>query len=390
MRVCVVGGSIGGLTAALVLAHHGHEVEVHERSPRALAQRGAGIGLLPETSRYLTDVAGIRADEISISTSRITYLARDGSVLNEADHPYRFSSWNTIYRSLLGCLDPALYRLGSEMTGWESTDSSVTVSFVNGEAVTADLLVCADGVGSVSRTLMHPGARPRYSGYVAWRGMVRESELDTGLLARLGDAITYHVYANSHILVYPIPGPDGETEPGKRSLNFVWYRNYLAGGDLDDLMTGADGELREISLPPGTVSPHHAHEMRAHAAARLPADIATVVCGAAEPFVQVVYDLDIPSMTSGRACLLGDAAFLGRPHAAAGTAKAADDAWALARALDRNDSVVEALEDYGRSQTEVGRGLISRTERIGRRSQVDNSWVPGDPEFFFGLRGPGQ
>ena len=60
------------------------------------------------------------------------------------------------------------------------------------------------------------------------------------------------------------------------------------------------------------------------------------------------------------------------------------------RALDRNDSVVEALEDYGRSQTEVGRGLISRTERIGRRSQVENSWVAGDPEFVFGLRGPGQ
>ena len=389
MRVCIVGGSIGGLTAALVLGHMGHDAEVFERSPRELAQRGAGIGLLPETSRYLTDVAGLPLDTISIATSRIRYLARDGSILHDEGHGYRFSSWNTVYRSLLGCLDPGRYHLGHEMTGWTDGDGGVTVSFANGARHRADLLVCADGVASTSRERMHPGIEPRYAGYVAWRGMVRESELDSEVLTRLGDAITYHVYANSHILVYPIPGPGGETAPGDRSMNFVWYRNYLDGGDLTDLMTDREGTVREVSLPPGTVDGVHVAEMRSHAAARLPAAVASVVCGAAEPFVQVVYDLDIPSMVDGRACLLGDAAFLGRPHAAAGTAKAADDAWALGTALSRHHDVEDALRDYQSSQVTVGRGLIERTERIGRRSQTDNSWVPGDPDLIFGLRGPG-
>ncbi len=390
MRICIVGGSIGGLTAALVLEESGHTVDVFERSPHVLAQRGAGIGLLPETSRYLTDVAGVDIDEISITTSAIRYLARDASVEHEVGHAYRFSSWNTVYGRLLGCINRERYHLGHEMVSWEDQGDSVTVSFANGTSCTADLLVCADGVASSSRERMHPGLAPRYSGYVAWRGMVREADLDRQVLARLDDAITYHVYANSHILVYPIPGPGGETAPGDRSMNFVWYRNYLEGGDLTDLLTGRDGMVRDVSLPPGTVADRHVSEMRAHAGARLPGPIASIVCAAAEPFVQVVYDLDIPSMVSGRACLLGDAAFLGRPHAAAGTAKAADDAWALASALDGCPTVDEALRRYEASQILVGRGLIERTERIGRRSQTENSWVPGDPDLIFGLRGPGQ
>ena len=86
MRVAVVGGSIGGLTACLVLRDMPGldvEVSVWERSPHELTQRGAGIGLLPETSRYLVDVAGVNIDEFSVATSRIRYLARDGTVAHE-------------------------------------------------------------------------------------------------------------------------------------------------------------------------------------------------------------------------------------------------------------------------------------------------------------------
>jgi 2,6-dihydroxypyridine 3-monooxygenase len=87
--------------------------------------------------------------------------------------------------------------------------------------------------------------------------------------------------------------------------------------------------------------------------------------------------------------LIGDAAFLARPHAAAGTAKAAADAWALAEAVARHDNVVAALADWEPGQLALGRQLLERTRRIGRRSQFDGNWVPGDPEFIFGLRAPG-
>lgn len=391
MRINVVGGSIGGLTAALILHDLGHEVNVYERSPQVLVQRGAGIGLLPETSRYLTDVAGIDINEISISTSRIQYLARDNSLLHETQHQYRFSSWNTVYRQLLSCLDESKYHLAHEMTQWSDVHvSPISVNFSNGTSAESELVVFADGVNSMARSTLVPGATPRYSGYVAWRGMVPECEVSTATRQTLDDAITYHVYANSHILVYPIPGLDGEVEPGKRLINYVWYRNYSAAGDLEDLLTDCAGVQREVSLPPGSVAAHHVAEMKAHAVARLPSSISEIISKTEEPFVQVVFDLPIPQMNFGHACLLGDSANLARPHAAAGTAKAADDAWALGDALASTSTVLEALEKYNESQTAIGHQLITRTEQIGRRSQFDDSWVPGDRDLIFGLKAPGQ
>ena len=220
--------------------------------------------------------------------------------------------------------------------------------------------------------------------------MVAERDLPRQLAASLGDAITYHVFANSHILVYPIPGLDGSVEPGDRLINFVWYRNYLEGGDLNDVLTDRSGVRRELSLPPGAAADHHIAEVRATAEARLPAPLAAVVTQTEQPFVQVVYDIEVDRMAFGRVCLLGDAAFSVRPHAAAGTAKAADDGWALAAAIDDADEVAPALAAWEPRQLAVGRSLLERTRRIGRRSQVDNSWLPGDPELIFGLHEPGR
>ena len=391
MKISVVGGSIGGLTAGLLLRDAGHDVRIFERSPAELAQRGAGIGLLPETSRYLTECAGVDIDDISIATSHIRYLSQDNSILHEEKHNYRFSSWNTIYRQLLSCMKPNDYVLDHGMTGWSDVDATeVTVTFANGNTETSDVVVFADGVNSLARATLLPGANPRYAGYVAWRGMVHETELSAETRTLLADAITYFVYPNSHILVYPIPGLEGETAPGQRLFNFVWYRNYSTGGQLEDLLTDISGVQREVSLPPGAVAPHHVAEMQNHAEAHLPPAIAELIMKTQQPFIQVVFDLTINQMAFGRTCLLGDAANLGRPHAAAGTAKAADDAWALTDALARNDDLLTALREYENSQLAVGHQLIERTELIGRRSQFENSWVPGDPDLIFGLKAPGS
>jgi 2,6-dihydroxypyridine 3-monooxygenase len=95
-------------------------------------------------------------------------------------------------------------------------------------------------------------------------------------------------------------------------------------------------------------------------------------------------------MAFKRICLIGDAAFAVRPHAAAGTAKAAADAWELARALGEQPDIKSALQTWERGQLELGRKLLERTRRIGRRSQVDCNWSPGDPELIFGLYEPGR
>jgi 2,6-dihydroxypyridine 3-monooxygenase len=390
LRAAIVGGSLGGLTAALLLRDLGIEVEVYERSPAELVQRGAGIGFLPDARRYLVERAGANLSQISVSTSHIRYLNRRGEIIYDGEHRYHFSSWYTVYRQMLARMDRAHYHLGHEMSGWVDGEGGVELQFTKQAARQVDLLVCADGVGSTARARLLPQAQPGYAGYVAWRGMVPEAALDPEVRAVVSDAISYYVGANSLMLVYPIPGADDAVEPGERLINWVWYRNYLAGGDLDDLLTDRSGQRRETSLPPGAVSEHHLLELRAGAQARLPDSFARIVRGTAQPFLQVIYDLDIPRMAFGRVCLIGDAAFVARPHAAAGTAKAAADAWALSEALQRHGGNVRAaLADWELGQLALGRQLLERTRRIGRRSQFDGNLVPGDPELIFGLRAPG-
>jgi 2,6-dihydroxypyridine 3-monooxygenase len=152
-----------------------------------------------------------------------------------------------------------------------------------------------------------------------------------------------------------------------------------------------NGVAREVSMPPGALRPHHIEEARAVAAARLPEAIAEAVLAVDDLFLQVVLDLEVPQMVFGRGCLIGDAAFAVRPHAAAGTAKAAADAWALRDALQSHpDDVGAALAAWEPRQLALGQRLLRRTREIGRRSQVDNSWRAGDPELIFGLYGPGE
>lgn len=384
-----MGGSLGGLTAALLPLELGHDVTVFERSGAELEQRGAGIGFLPASYRYLAERARIDLDTLSVTTARIRYLDRGGRVVHEQAQPYRFSNWNTVYRSLLRCFGRDRYLLGRECVTIEPAGDEVRLRFAGGEELSCDLLVCADGIGSRARARLLPEVRPRYAGYVAWPGLVAEAELGAGAAA-FTDAITYHVFANSHILVYPIPGLDGSLQPGRRLINFVWYRNYLAGGDLDDLMTDSEGVRHDVSMPPGKPRAEHQEEMRATAAARLPPAMAGVVHAVERPFVQSILDIEVPRMAFGRVCLVGDAAFAVRPHAAAGTAKAAADGWALAEALEREPDVESALRAWEPGQLELGRSLLERTRRIGRRSQVDCNWTPGDPELIFGLYGPGR
>lgn len=387
-RVAVVGGSLGGLTAGLVLRDLGCEVDVYERATAELQSRGAGIVVLEETSRYLRERAGMDLARLTVGTTWLRYLDAAGGVVYEERRPYRYSGWHTLYRALLGCFGTERYHLGREVIGFEQTPDDVRVRLADGTVVVCDLLVCADGIGSASRARLVPSARPEYAGYVAWRGTVPEELVDPAALAPFADALVYQVIPASHILVYPIPSREGDTEPGRRLLNFVWYRNYAPGGELEDLMTDRDGRRHDVTLPPGSAREEHLHEMRDFARRALAPQLAAVVEATEEPFVQVIFDIAVDRMVSGRVCLIGDAAFALRPHIAAGTAKAAADAWALAEALARADGDVErALHDWEVGQIALGRAALERARRNGNRSQFEGTWRPDDPELAYGLRG---
>src|SRR5260370_42340278 len=85
----------------------------------------------------------------------------------------------------------------------------------------------------------------------------------------------------------------------------------------------------------------------------------------AEPILQPIYDLATPRIAFGRVAILGDAAFVARPHVAAGVVKAAEDALALAEALEACAGVEQALRVYEADRIGVGRRIIERARHLG-------------------------
>jgi 2,6-dihydroxypyridine 3-monooxygenase len=390
-RVIVMGGSLCGLTAGLLLRDLGCDVNVHERSPGALDSRGAGIVSHEMTVRYFVERDGMDVDQVSTTAQWLRYLDRAGRVVHEQPCRYRFTSWNAIHKALLGQFSADRYHLGSEVTGFRAEGDQVRVGFSDRPEASCDLLVCADGISSVARAALLPEVGPRYAGYVGWRGTVPEAEVSGHVRRATGEAIIYHVLGDSHVLTYPIPSYRGEVSPGRRLINFVWYRNVRKGQELDAVMTDRDGERRPLSVPPGAVGEDQVEELRAAATDLLPDVVAEVVRRSPEPFIQPIFDVEVPRMAFDRICLMGDAAFAARPHAAAGTAKAAADAWALHDAMAAaSGDVVEALRRWEPGQLALGRQLVARARAMGNRSQFEGTWDPADPSLAFGLRGPGR
>ena len=389
-RATVVGGSLGGLTAAVLLRDLGWEVQVHERSASELQGRGAGIVVHPVAVRYLVEKAMALLDEVSVAADQLVYVDAAGATVFREAGPYRFTAWNTLYSALRGQLESHRYHLGQSMVGFTQDADGVDVAFANGAVERCELLVCADGTASTARGRLLPEVQAVYSGYVGWRGTVSDSEVTASTRDAFRQAIIYHVMRDSHILEYPIPAPDGGVRPGSRSLNFVWYRNIHEGAELDHVMTDREGVRRARSVPPGEVREDVLDELR-RASAGLPPVLREVVEKSLDPFIQPVMDVEVPRMAFGRVCLIGDAAFTARPHAAAGTAKAAADAWALAEAIAvaRGD-IAGALLEWEPGQLKMGSELVARNRVMGERSQFLGTWQPEDTTLRFGLRGPGD
>jgi 2,6-dihydroxypyridine 3-monooxygenase len=237
---------------------------------------------------------------------------------------------------------------------------------------------------------MFPQAEREYAGYVGWRGTLREDKATDETRELLADALTYSVAEHTHAVMYLIPGLDGELDAGRRLLNYVWYRNVPPGPELQELTTDTRGFECPVSIHPGAVQRRYVEEMKQAAVAQLAPAVAEVIVRTEQPYLQVVFDTRIPGMADGRIAIIGDAAFAARPHAAAGTAKAAADAWALYEHLAAGDGgIPHALKGWEPGQLELGNRLVDRVADMGRRSQVTNTWRPGDPDLRFGLYGPG-
>ncbi|WP_181805181.1 FAD binding domain-containing protein [Streptomyces shenzhenensis] len=389
-RALVIGGSIGGLTTALLLRDLGFDVDVFERTPTPLDGRGGGIVLQPDTVRWFTERSDQHPESLSTSTDHVQYLGPDNEIIHREERRWTYTSWGTFYRALLADFGTERYHLGEFACGLTQDADRVSVRFVSGRTAEAELVVFADGITSVGRRLLDPESSMEYSGYVGWRGTVPERQLPPAVRSLLGNAISYSVVPHSHITLYPIPGETG-TGPQDRLMNYVWYRNVPSGPELAEMLIDKRGFTGTVSLHPGRVQDRYVDEMRATAAQLLAPAAAEVVLGTEQPYIQVVSDVRSAKMADGRIALLGDAASAARPHAAAGTAKAAADAWALADALTSSEGdIPAALRKWEPAQLELAARLLDRVRDMGERSQFHNTWTPGDPSLRFGLYGPGR
>ncbi len=381
----IIGGSLGGLTAALALRDIGCVVTVYERASQPLIGQGAGIVLNPATVRYITENTVLPLDQISVATHAVRYLDQNNAIVDELPFPYRLGSYNALYQALLQCFGTDHYHLGETVIGFEQDGDRVHVRLASGRTEQCDLLVCADGIRSASRKYLLPATSLDYAGYIAWRGTLEESTLSAHTLSLIENAITYHIMPDSHILIYPIPAVDSTATSVHASLNWLWYRNISEKAALERLMTDKSGVVRSISISPGDVDEQHIATLRRDAASLLPTVLAEIVQRTPQPFLQAIVDCAVPGMAFGRVCLMGDAAFVARPHVAAGTAKAAADAWKLAEAIRQADGeVVSALKHWESDQLELGGSVVTRARAVGKRLQFEGTWRVGEP-LAFGL-----
>ncbi|HEV7252027.1 MAG TPA: FAD-dependent oxidoreductase [Mesorhizobium sp.] len=368
MRVAVAGGSIGGLAAATALRSVGCAVEVYERTPHQMTSRGAGIVVQPALTALLSKVGAPPLP--TTSCAHRNYLSPNGGGLSPM--PQRFTSWEAIYRTLLAALPGESYHLGVEVGGSEHDGAvgPVSVRLRDGRRADADLLVCADGWRSAARARLLPDVAPRYAGYIAWRGTLAEVDAPGDLVRFFDDRFTFSdARSGGHALCYLIPGDGARTAAGHRRLNWVWYAHVPQGPELDRILTDRSGERRTGSVSPGLLAEDVTEELRRVATRELYPTFAELIAATPEPFVQVILDLAVPRMRFGRACLVGDAAFIVRPHTAGATAKAAEDALALARAAQawRTGALDSELARWEADQLTAGRAMVHYGVALGQR-----------------------
>jgi 2-polyprenyl-6-methoxyphenol hydroxylase-like FAD-dependent oxidoreductase len=362
-RALVIGGSVGGLFAANLMRSIGWDAVVFERNPEELSGRGAGISTHPQLHDTMRRLGVPFDDSMGITVDTVIFLDNAGRTYDTRDTARTMSSWGRVFRSLRDLLPPESYRLGMTLKRVEQDDSGVTAVFADGTRERGDILIGADGGRSTVREQFLPGLEPVYAGYVAWRAMLDESEIPPAIHAEIFERYTFCLPQGELFLAYPVPGRNNETQPGRRAYNIVWYRP-TPPEVLADLCTDAAGKSHGTSIAPPLIRPDVIKSIRATARALVAPQVAEIFERCTLPFFQPIFDLDTPRIVFGRVALLGDAAFLARPHPGAGTTKGALDAAKLADSIGAL-GLGAGLARYARQQRAFGSGIVALGRQEG-------------------------
>ena len=368
-RILIVGGSLGGLLAANLLLRDGHDVHVLEKAAGSLDGRGAGI----VTHAALMDglaAAGVAIDDsIGVRVQSRVALDVHGETVAELSMPQILTSWSRLYVLLSEAFPEERRHRGVCVTGVSQSDVAAIVVCEDGRRFEGDLVIASDGIRSVVRSQLLPDVAPAYGGYFAWRGVCDESLLSDRTRSTVFDHFAFGLPPGEQLIGYPVAGPGNTTTRGRRRFNFVWYRAADEAGTLRALMTDIEGRHHPLGIAPHKVDPAHVVAMRAAAHRLLAPQFAEILDRTEQPFLQPIYDVASPRLAFGRVALMGDAAFVARPHVGMGVTKAAEDAMALREAVRLHDATPAALFAFEARRLAAGHAVVERGRKLGAYMQ---------------------
>lgn len=363
---------MSGLLSGLMLRRAGWAVDVYERVGEELSGRGAGIVAQPELIAAMQRL-GLRTDDLGVPVSRRRLFDRAGAVIAERECPQILTAWERVYRILRDAFPPQHYHRGRELRSFGETTTGVVAHFTDGAKVEGDLLIGADGLRSTIRQQCLPRLSPRYAGYVAWRALLQEGSIPPAVHRELFEYMSFCLPPGEQMLGYPVAGSDNDLRAGHRRFNLVWYRPVEERTALPLLLTDDSGKTHPISIPPPLIRRDAIAAMLADARRLLAPQFVELMQMVEQPILQPIYDLETEQMAFGRVAIIGDAAFVARPHVAAGVSKAAEDAEELVAALERNSDIEAALQQFEAARLPVGRRIIQRARQLGAYIETANA-----------------
>jgi len=335
----IVGAGIGGLAAGVALRRAGWRVRIFERAAETRAL-GFALSLAPNAIEALRELGlAERLMSEGCVVGGVEIRRADGRVLKRFDvaaalaHAASvFALRHALHGALVDATQAESLTLGCEATAFESAGAGVVLTLNDGRAETGDVLIGADGVGSIVRRLLHPDEPPpRRSGYFGVRGVAYGASRRLGSLS----AVAYLGHGIEAATVRA--GPDA----------VYWYVSMLAE-DLFRMMSDPDGLLERCASLCDDA-------FRRIVRATTPDDVRLDEFLERDP---------IEHWGQGRATLLGDAAHPMLPHTGQGAAQALEDAVALGLTLASADDPERALRRYERVRSARTRAIVKRGPRI--------------------------
>ena len=363
-KAVIIGGSMGGLFAGNLLHRAGWDVTLLEKAATPLTSRGTGIVTHPGLREVMRLAGAQFENRLGIEISRRLAFDARGHILSEVQLPQNFTSWSRLLQILLEAFPADRYHLSSGVVRIEDGDAqqAAQVHLHDGRVLQADLVVAADGNRSEARRQLFHAPPMRYAGYVAWRGLVHREALSTLACELVGENFAFSQIPGEQIVGYPVLGADHQNTV---HVNFVWYRRTSAEA-LRDILTDAQGRYHPDGIAPHLLRPEVLQQARQAAHAQLHPVWAEIVDKSPDLIVQTILDGVTDTMGTQRVALLGDAAFVARPHVGQGVTKAAGDALALVQALQGSGhQVPQALAEYSRVRVPVGYKAVTMAQQLG-------------------------